>query len=181
MSRTFDSTQELRAAILASLPFPPIAIRLKRTEEGCSEPGLDVIQTTHDLLSLLLRDACVSFTVSENKARQLKQQDVLRDFLKDLVRNGLQPYPALYQTYCSSTLRHMATYPSAGTNPQLCFMPHDYVCKGDRVHLQTCDYMAAQSRILQTGVGYSAQDWHHREYSDMLMITRSRLVEVDEA
>jgi hypothetical protein len=177
MPRTFDSTQELRAAILASLPFPPMPVSLKRTEDGDTVIGLEVVQSSHDILSVLLKDACVTYTVGENKRRQLEQQAVLREFLMELVRNGLQPYPDLYQTYCGNTLRHIATYPSAGVSPQICFMPHDYVCKGDRVHLQTCDYMAAQSRILQTGVGYAAQDWRSREYADMLMITRSRLVE----
>jgi len=177
MAGTFDSTQELRAAILASLPFPPIPVSLNRVEEGSSRLGLDVIQSTHDIMSLLLRDACVKYTVKENKERQGRQQEVLRAFLQDLVRDGLQPYPQLYQCFCANTLRHIATYPAAGAQPQLCFLPHDHVCKGDRVHLQTCDYMAAQSRILQTGVGYAAQDWRSREYADMLMITRSRLVE----
>jgi hypothetical protein len=150
---------------------------MKRVEHDSSRLGVEVTQTTHDILSLLLRDACVSFTVSQKKERQKKQQEVLRDFLKDLVRDGLRPYPELYTTYCSNTLRHIATYPSAGTAPDVCFMPHDYVCKGDRTHLQTCDYMAAQSRILQTGSCYSAQDWLHREYADMLLLTRSRLVD----
>ena len=177
MAHQFDSTQELRAAILASLPFPPVPVSLRRVEGDSSRLGVEVTQTTHDIISLLLRDACVRYTVSQNKERQARQQEVLRDFLRDLVRNGLQPYPELYATYCSNTLRHIATYPSAGDSPGVCFMPHDYVCKGDRTHLQTCDYMAAQSRILKTGSGYSAQDWLHREYADMLLLTRSRIVD----
>lgn len=139
--------------------------------------GLDVVQSTHDLISLLLRDACVRHTVKENKERQGRQQEVLRAFLKDLVRDGLQPYPGLYQCYCANTLRHIATYFPEGAQPPVCFMPHDHVCKGDRVHLQTCDYMAAQSRILQTGSRYCAQDWHHMDYADMLLTARARLVE----
>ena len=176
-SPAFDSTQELRAAILAALPYPPLPVALTRLELDCTRLGVEVVQTSHDILSLLLREACARYTVSENRARQQQQQAVLRDFLKELVRDGLQPYPQLYATYCANTLRHVATYPSAGPTPEMRFLPHDYVCKGDRVHLQMCDYMAAQSRILETGAGYSAQDWLHREYADMLVLTRSRLVE----
>jgi hypothetical protein len=175
-SHPFDSTQELRAAILASLPYPPLPVAVKRLEGDSTRLGVEVTQTSHDILSLLLRSACTQYTVSENRQRQLKQQDVLRGFLRDLVREGLQPYPDLYATYCRNTLRHVATYPAVGTAPDIRFMPHDSVCRGDRAHRQMCDYMAAQSRILETGSGYSAQDWQHREYADMLVITRSRLV-----
>jgi hypothetical protein len=176
----YDTTQELRAAILGSLPYPPIPVSLSRIEEGSNRLGGEVVQTTHDLLSVLLSDACVKHTVSENMERQEKQKAVLQNFLRDLVRNGLQPYPELYQTYCSYSLQHISTYAAAAANPDICFLPHDHVCKGDRTHLRMCDYMAGQARILQTGKNYSAQDWAHLQYSDMILCTRALLVEEEQ-
>lgn len=178
--RAFDETQELRAVILAALPYPPLPVTLARLESG-NRLGDGVLQSTHDIISNLLAHSCVTHTFSENKQRQQVQQLVLSEFLRALVRDGLQSPPDLYRTYCEFSRRHVATYlRGASVLPDIRFQPLDSVCKGDPVHVRMCDYMAAQGRLLELSSGLSPQDWACREYADMLTIARDRLVtEVD--
>jgi len=178
--RAFDETQELRAMIMAALPYPPLPVTLVRVEDGSDRLGDGVLQTSHDIISNLLKHACVTHTVSENKERQRRQQEILRDFLRVLAKDGMQPPPELYRTLCDFSQRHIATYikglESSSTPPEIRFEPLDSVCKGDAAHRKMCDYMAAQGRLLELPAGLSAQDWARREYADMLLIARSRLV-----
>ena len=175
--RPFDETQELRAMILAALPYPPLPVTLVRVEEGSAVLGDGVLQTTHDILSNLLKHACAMHTVRQNRERQEAQQELLRGFLQAIVKDGLQQPPQLFRTYCEFSQRHIATYvqglPSA---PEIRFQPLDSVCKGDAAHRRMCDYMAAQGRLLELTDGLAAQDWACREYADMLTIARDRLV-----
>jgi hypothetical protein len=175
-SRPYDSTQELRAMILAALPYPPLPVMLRRFEDG-NRLGSDVLQTSHDILSNLLTEACAKYTVRENKERQLRQQSVLREFLAEIVKDGLQAPPQLYNTLCKYTQLHIATYLCEGIAiPEVRLMPFEHVCKGDYVHGRMCDYIAAQARILELQGGLCADDWRSSEYFQMLLVARDRLV-----
>lgn len=178
-NRAFDSNMELRGMILAALPYPPLPVILRRVDQDDARLGESVTQTSHDILSHLLEDASVRHTVSQNRARQVAQQEVLRCFLADIVKDGLQPVPELYKTYCDFTRRHVGTYlygGDASAQPEIRFEPLGSVCKGDPVHLAMCRYMAGQARLLELKGGLCAQDWMCREYSVMLEIARDRIV-----
>lgn len=170
---------ELRAMILAALPYPPIPVVLRTIDEDNRLEDY-VVQTTHDILSHLLEDACVRHTVSQNKSRQKLQQSVLRQFLEELVKDGLQSVPDLYKTFCKFSNMHIGTYlcsvSSSRPLPEVRFEPLHSVCKGDPVHVSMCQYMAGQARLLELSAGLCAQDWMCREYADMLVIARDRIV-----
>ncbi len=165
--------------ILTALPYPPLPVMLRRLEDG-NLLGADVLQTSHDIISTLLSDACVKYTVSENLERQKKQRGVLREFLAAIVKNGLQSTPEFYHTLCEYSQKHIATYfrgtGSSDPLPGIQFMPLGFTCKGDVVHKKMCDYMAGQARILELKGGLCAQDWMCREYVDMILVARERLV-----
>ena len=79
--------------ILTALPYPPLPVMLRRLEDG-NLLGADVLQTSHDIISTLLSDACVKYTVSENLERQKKQRGVVAASPKE----GSQPtltYPTV--------------------------------------------------------------------------------------
>jgi hypothetical protein len=173
----YDSTQEMRAMILAALPYPPLPVLLRRLEDGNALGG-EVLQTSHDIISTLLADACAKATVSDNEARRECQMETLRGLLSALGQDGLQAPPDLYSTYCDFTARHIASYLGGGADalPEIRFLPLEHVCKGDAAHRRTCDYMAAQARLLDLGEGYAAQDWMRCEYAQMLTIARNRLL-----
>lgn len=175
----FDDTAEMRAMILTALPFPPLPVQLRRLEDG-NVLGEEVVQTTHDILSTLLREACARCTGNENMARRKLQQAVLGDFLRELVAAGradMQDPPALYASYQKYSLLHIATYfPPGAPVPQVTVMPLGHVCRGDKTHRKMCDYMAGQAVLLELPHGRCAQDWMAREYADLLTICKERLV-----
>lgn len=159
--------------ILAALPYPPLPILLSRLEESHE----DVLQTSHDLLSMLLRESCAKRTASENQARQRQQQVVLAHFMRELCTEAAASPQALYDLYCKYTMRHIAAYlPPGAPQPSIRFLPLGHPCKGDRTHKAMCDYMAAQARILQLPDGTCAENWLRYEYFDMLQFARNRLV-----
>lgn len=176
-SRPYDSTQEMRAMILAALPLPPLPVMVQRLDEDnrvCSE----TLQTSHDILSNLLIHACARDCQPENEKRKQKQMEILRSLLDHMCNRGqLQCAPDLYSTYCYHTKLHASTYiPSDGAMPAFRFADLASVCKGDYVHRKMCDYMAGQAIILDEPNGLSGQDWMCMEYADMLLITRGRLL-----
>jgi hypothetical protein len=175
--RAYDSTQEMRAMILAALPLPPLPVMLRRVEEG-SVLGDEILQTSHDIISNLLVHACARRSDADNARRREAQTRILRDLLAALGKDGIQPPLALYATYSEFTLRHVATYLGAGDGPlpEMRILPLQHVCKGDIVHLRMCDYMAGQARLLELPEGHAAQDWLSYEYVHMLGIARNRLV-----
>jgi len=176
--REYDSTQEIRAMILAALPYPPLPILLPKLHAS----GEDILQTSHDLISMLLRESCAKRTASENKARQQRQQAVLAGFMRSVTSEACASPPELYRVYCEYTMHHIATYlPPGAPQPVLRFLPLDHPCKGDKTHKTMCDYMAAQARILELPDGECAENWLRYEYFDMLLHARSRLIHEPEA
>jgi hypothetical protein len=171
--REYDSTQEIRAMILAALPYPPLPILLPKLDAS----GEDVLQTSHDLISMLLRESCAKRTVSENQARMQRQQAALAGFMRDLGGEACASPVELYRIYCAYTMHHIATYlPPGAPPPALRFLPLDHPCKGDKTHRAMCDYMAAQARILELPDGQCAENWLRYEYFDMLLFARGRLI-----
>jgi hypothetical protein len=175
--REYDSTQEIRAMILAALPYPPLPILLPKLHAS----GEDILQTSHDLISMLLRHSCAKGSASENKARQQRQQAVLAGFMRRVSSEACASPPELYRAYCEYTMHHIATYLPNGERPALRFLPLDHPCKGDKTHKTMCDYMAAQARILELPDGECAENWLRYEYFDMLLHARSRLINEAEA
>jgi hypothetical protein len=173
----YDSTQEMRAMILAALPYPPLPVALRRLEDG-NALGDEVLQTSHDIISNMLVESCAKGSAAENASRRRTQVAVLGDLLRALTADGLQEPPQLYATYCTFTARHIASYVTSGGGaiPEIRFLPLGHVCKGDSAHLRMCDYMAGQARLLALDEGLAAQDWLSYEYAQMLCIARNRLV-----
>lgn len=159
--------------ILASLPYPPLPVALSRLEDSREQ----VLQTSHDLISMLLRESCAKCTVEENRRRRCQQQAVLAHFMRELTQDHAAAPEALYKLYCEGTLRHVACYlPPGAPPPDIRFLPLAHPCKGDAAHSAMCDYMAAQARILELPDGVCADNWRRYEYADMLLHARSRLV-----
>ena len=176
MSIRVDSNREIRATILAALPYQPLPVQAARFDEDGNKLGDAAVVTSHDILSNLLEQASIRGTQSEHKARQTRQRDVLRSFMRALIKDGMLKPDALYKVYCDHTRSHVSTYYPLENPPEIWFMPLDYVSKGDAVHVRTCDWMAAQSHLLQLEQGLAAADWYPRHYAELLDAARGRLV-----
>ena len=66
--RGYDSTQEMRAMILAALPYPSLPIMLRRLEDG-NALGDEILQTSHDVISNMLVQSCAKGSAGENANR----------------------------------------------------------------------------------------------------------------
>jgi hypothetical protein len=132
--------------------------------------------TSHDIISNLVEQAWTRDQSATSREKMERQREVLRCFLSDLVRNGIPTVDALYEVYCKHTRDHVATYYPKDHVPELKFFPLSHVSKGDKVHIRTCDWMAAQSRLLELTDGFTAADWLPRHYHELLDVARSRLV-----
>lgn len=170
-----DKNREIRAMILVALPYPPLPMQTCRLGED-NLLGESVEQTTHDALSHLLEFHGGLNDAGAARARQERQREVLRQFLAELVKDGIQPPPVLYETYCRYTRLHIGTYFEEGRQPELLIPPYSVVCRGDATHRRACDYVAGQARLLELSGGLCAQDWQHWEYTDLLTLCRDRLV-----
>ena len=176
MANTTDHNRELRAMILAALPYPPLPVEARHFDEDGNQLGDSTMVTSHDIISNLVEQAWTRDQSATSHEKMERQREVLRCFLSDLVRNGIPAVDALYEVYCKHTRDHIATYYPKDHVPELKFFPLSHVCKGDKVHIRTCDWMAAQSRLLELTDGFTAADWLPRHYHELLDVARSRLV-----
>ena len=176
MANTTDHNRELRAMILAALPYPPLPVEARHFDEDGNQLGDSTMVTSHDIISNLVEQSWTRDQSATSREKMERQREVLRCFLSDLVRNGIPAVDALYEVYCKHTRDHIATYYPKDHVPELKFFPLSHVCKGDKVHIRTCDWMAAQSRLLELTDGFTAADWLPRHYHELLDVARSRLV-----
>ena len=175
-ARVMDSNREIRAMILAAIPYPPLPVEAKRFDEDGNKLGDSTIITSHDILSNLLEQASVRDTADTHKSRKARQMDVLRSFMNALVKDGMLKPDALYKVYCEHTHSHISTYYPTGHQPELKFFPLEHVSKGDTVHMRMCDWMAAQSLLLEMKDRLTGADWCPRHYPELLDAARLRLV-----
>ena len=159
--------------ILCALPYPPIPVQARRFDTDENKLGDVAIVSSHEA-------ACVHSNSGLDSKRRVRQMEVLRCFMMDLVKDGILSPHALYQVYCTHTLAHIATYYPPSQAPIVQPMPLSYPCRGDSVHASTCDYMAGQSTILGMEEGTRAAEWSHMQYAVLLQRCRDRLVSEQE-
>lgn len=171
-----DANREIKAMIMAALPYPPLPVETRRIDDE-NRLGEAVVCTSHDLIAQMIDSAASKNDPQANKERLARHRNVLRDFMADLVRNGVLDPPALYEVFCRRTADHIAAYfPRNAPTPEIKFMPLGYVSKGDKVHAHACEFVAAQGIVLEEKNPRCAQDYATLEFHDLLRVCRDRLV-----
>lgn len=163
----------MRAIILSMLPYPPLPVMGKRFEEN--RLGSEMVISSHDIISHLLEVACVHDKHDDNQKRLQRQRTVMSTLETEL--KGTKDPRALYAIYCKNTAAHIACYYPESCAPELRFMPLDHCCRGDSVHRLFCDYMAAQSVIMQRTA--SPVEWQSFDFPSLLVATRENWVNHD--
>lgn len=173
-----DMNREIKAMILGALPYPPLPVEVRRFDDE-NRLCEGVVCTSHDLLARLIEEAAARGDEGRNAERKGRQMDVLRGFLADLVKDGPLGKEALYRVLCARTREHMGAYLAGAGLPEVRFLGLDSVSRGDKVHRKMCDYMAAQTILLELGGDggkEKAEGWRGMEFGDMLVVCRDRLV-----
>jgi hypothetical protein len=117
MTNVVDQNRELRAMILAALPYPPLPVQARHFEEDGNELGDYTMVTSHDIISNLIEQSWRRDQTTTSPDRQEKQREVLRCFLRDLVKDGIPTVDVLYEIYCTHTRDHIASYYPKGSSP----------------------------------------------------------------
>jgi hypothetical protein len=156
---------ELLASIIASTPVPPLPQLVSRGDD-C----VDSTCSSHDTLASMLIHATQLNDMDANEKRKhlqmkllVQYQDLFRNLLEQAVKLGavdiLDMEKVIYNTFCSYTREHIATYIPKNENsldqhlPDLRFIPHDIACSykhGSSLFDRTHQHLCALIDILNT-------------------------------
>jgi hypothetical protein len=170
-----DARREMRACILMTLPFVPLPVQVSRLTDG-NLVGDNVVVTSHDILSRLLDEACVTKDSKDHAKRKEEQIIVLNSFVMDLdCKCEAEDIGQIYSVYCDYTRRFIGTYVGNGQIPEVLFMPVDSCCRGDSTHRLVCDYMAAQCLLREL----IPRDWKALDLGNILVESRRIILSAD--
>ena len=168
-----DSTREMRAMVLASLPYPPLPIEVERVEEDSMMASGGVDTTSHTLISQCLNSAMLRNNQESNERRRIKTQQILHEFLFALASEGFEgDCDVLYRIYCDFTRRHISAYLEKDADVR--FKPLSSVCRGDPIHNKMCEYMAAQDILFESKNKLTRKELATHEYASLLLMARNR-------
>ena len=176
MSGDTPERAEMRAMVLLTLPYPPLPVLAARVEDGLLLDG-DGLITSHTLIARALDEAAARNRPDENLRRRAAHIDVFQRFLHAMGTDGFFCEPErLYQLYCAFTLEHIAAYFPPGHPLDIRFQPFASVCKGDRVHAKTAEFVASQSIFFEDPAPLTREQClRDHDYADLLRACRDRV------
>lgn len=172
-------SEEIRAMVLLTLPYPPLPVLVTRIEDGDGRLGPDdVVTTTHTLIAKALTDSMARGDASLNDERQERQKRVFREFLHAMAVEGFatDDPEVLYAIYCRASTAHIATYLPPRDHPiDFRIPPLSHIVRGDRTHTRLAEYMAAQSIFFEDQPPVPRDEFLQREPRSLLFDLRTRL------
>jgi hypothetical protein len=172
-------SEEIRAMVLLTLPYPPLPVLVTRIEDGDGRLGADdAVTTTHTLIAKALTESMARDDQSINEERLGRQKHVFREFLHAMAVDGFATTDPdiLYGIYCSASTAHIATYLPAAHHPiDFRIPPLSHIVRGDRTHTRLAEYMAAQSIFFEDQPPIPRDEFLLREPSRLLFDLRARL------
>ena len=161
-TRRMEIDTELLASIIASTPVPPLPQLVLRGEDS-----VDSTCSSHDTIaSMLIHAAQLNDTVANAKRKDLQMnlllqyQDKFRDFVTSAMEVGEVDMnvmqEVIYNTFCSYTREHVATYLMKNNEqqlPDLRFMPYDIAASykhGSKLFDMTHQHLCALIDIINT-------------------------------
>ena len=178
-----DSVAEMRTMILLSLPFPPLPIRVEKTDSlELSARGEDRDTTSHTLIAKVLNDAAERNDQGANARRNKRQMEVFQRFLHALGGGGFDAdAKGLFTLYCDYTRLHIHTYFENAPPPPIFFGRCEDVARGSPVHLKMCEYMAGQSILFGDKPPVARREYERKSYGSLLLMARARLGRMEDS
>ena len=178
-----DSVAEMRTMILLSLPFPPLPIRVEKTDSlEISARGEDRDTTSHTLIAKVLNDAAERNDQGANARRNKRQMEVFQRFLHALGGGGFDAdAKGLFTLYCDYTRLHIHTYFENAPPPPVFFGRCEDVARGSPVHLKMCEYMAGQSILFGDKPPVARREYERKSYGSLLLMARARLGRMEDS
>ena len=178
-----DSVAEMRTMILLSLPFPPLPIRVEKTDSlELSARGEDRDTTSHTLIAKVLNDAAERNDQGANARRLKRQMEIFQRFLHALGGGGFDAdAKGLFTLYCDYTRLHIHTYFENAPPPPVFFGRCEDVARGSPVHLKMCEYMAGQSILFGDKPPVARREYERKSYGSLLLMARARLGRMEDS
>ena len=173
-----DSAREIRTMVLLSLPYPPLPVFVRSTDPlELSAQGERAETTSHTLLARCLNAAAELGDTGRNARRKQRQSEVFQHFLFAMADKGFaMDAPALFDLYCEYTRKHLETYFEGETiNVNVEFGTIHDAPKGGKTHAKMCEYMAAQSVLLEESPPRDRAHYEGKSYGSLLLMARDRL------
>ena len=169
--------------ILLSLPFPPLPIRVEKTDSlELSARGEDRDTTSHTLIAKVLNDAAERNDQGANARRNKRQMEVFQRFLHALGGGGFDAdAKGLFTLYCDYTRLHIHTYFENAPPPPIFFGRCEDVARGSPVHLKMCEYMAGQSILFGDKPPVARREYERKGYGSLLLMARARLGRMEDS
>lgn len=172
-------SEEIRAMVLLSLPYPPLPVIASRMEDGTDDDSrlIDDVTTTHSLIAKGLTESMAREDQATNASRRARQTQVFQTFLYAMATEGFATTDPnrLYEIYCRFSMDHIATYLPPGHPVDFRIPPLSYIVKRDRVHTKLAEYMAAQSIFFGDQPPVPREQYLNRSPGDLLFDLRARL------
>jgi hypothetical protein len=172
-------SEEIRAMVLLSLPYPPLPVIASRMEDGTDDDSrlIDGVTTTHTLIAKGLTESMAREDAAMNASRRTRQTEVFQRFLHTMATEGFHTTDPnrLYEIYCRFSMDHIATYLPPGHPVDFRIPPLSYIVKRDRTHTRLAEYMAAQSIFYGDQPPIPRDQYLNRTPGDLLFDLRARL------
>jgi hypothetical protein len=163
------------AMYMVALPCPPLPVKVNidnysgfNTEDDKPDDEQLVICSSHDLLAGLIICAMHRNNARLNQTRKLRQIEITKTFIKDLIGKFQKREVVDAETFYSLCGTFTADYLQSFDDPQnpssgILIVPMDDVEVGDKVHKACCSWHVAQE-ILQVK---SAEKMQQEKQSDI--------------
>lgn len=152
-----DSMREIRAMVVAALPFPPLPVMASRELEGEASCTEQACCSSHDLIAHLMNIACTVATEEQNRRRAEVQAKIHADLFSAIDAWQSQPQdkegdplflpPAewSYRLMCDFSRRYIQSYmPDPEKTQDVRFLPLRDIDRAHMVHRKALEFQKAQ-------------------------------------
>ena len=173
-----DVNREIRSMLLSVLPCPPLPQIANNSSNSCQR-----VFSSHDFLATAIDRMLIQPDVVRDKNRSTQQLILCKNLamtMQSLLTktDKEEKADAVYDLFTCFARNYVKLYldKESAKFLDIRFMPIDYVCKGNSVHMLACFHLRAY-RIMKGIEPTSKSQFEHLSYSDVLLHFALEMVE----